>query len=411
MIRAALADAPSRRFFAAHTQSCIGTGLATLALPLLAYDRFHTAAAVSAVLLPGLLPAVVLGPLLGTVVDRVGWRVCAAAADALRCIAFLIVMSAGSLPLMIAGASLAGVGSALFHPAALTGLPRLAPGNRRGAALGLFGAVDDLGLTVGPALAGVLLAVTAPATLMGINAVTFAISAVLIGTVAAGREDRSATRARRSLLADTRAGVRDVLALRGVRTLIACSTAVVLCIGITNVGEVILARQVLGVGGSGLAAMVTAGGIGTILGSLAARFTAAGAWRWRQAYVIGLAAMTVELLACAVLHSFWLVVPALALGGFGNGLALVHDRLLLTHSTPESLHGRLFALQRTCVSFAFVISIVAAGALIGTGGVVLGFMTSGIGLLLVTILAVPRLRSTWPTPSQSPTPALADALA
>jgi MFS family permease len=411
MIRAALGDAPSRRFFAAHTQSCIGTGLATLALPLLAYDRFHTAAAVSAVLLPGLLPSVVLGPLLGTLVDRLGWRVCAAIGDALRCIAFVIVMGAGSLPLMIAGASLAGVGTALFHPAALTGLPRLAPGERRAAALGLFGAVDDLGMTVGPALAGVLLAITAPATLMGINAVTFGVSALLIGTVAAGRDDRTGPRPKKSLLKDTRAGVREVLALRGVRTLIASSTAVVLCIGITNVGEVVLARHVLGVGGSGLAAMVTAGGIGTILGSLAARFTTAGAWRWRQAYIVGLFAMAAELLGCAVLHSFWLVVPALALGGFGNGLALVHDRLLLTQGTPESLHGRLFALQRTCVSFAFVLSIVTAGALIGIGGVMLGFLTSGIGLLLVTLFAIPRLRDTWPAPAQSPAPALADALA
>jgi len=65
MIRAALADAPSRRFFAAHAQSCLGSGLAYVALPLLAYDRFGSAWAVVAVLLPDLLPAVVLGPLIG----------------------------------------------------------------------------------------------------------------------------------------------------------------------------------------------------------------------------------------------------------------------------------------------------------------------------------------------------------
>ena len=126
-----------------------------------------------------------------------------------------------------------------------------------------------------------------------------------------------------------------------------------LCIGITNVGEVVLAREVLHVGGSGLALLVTAGGLGTILGSLCARFTTAGAWAWRRAYVLGIAVMAVELVGCATLDSFWLVVPALAIGGFGNGLALVHDRLLLAHSTPEPLHGRLFALQKTCTSLAF----------------------------------------------------------
>jgi MFS family permease len=107
MFAAALSHAPSRRFFLAHAQSCLGTGLATLALPLLAYDRFHSAEAVSLVLIAGLLPAVLLGALLGTLVDHIGWRVCAAAADVLRCAAFLLVMSASNLPLVLAGATLA----------------------------------------------------------------------------------------------------------------------------------------------------------------------------------------------------------------------------------------------------------------------------------------------------------------
>ena len=82
MLRAALADAQSRRFFGAHAQSCLGSGLAYVALPLLAYDRFGSAWAVVAVLLPDLLPAVVLGPLVGALVDRWGWRTCALLGDA-----------------------------------------------------------------------------------------------------------------------------------------------------------------------------------------------------------------------------------------------------------------------------------------------------------------------------------------
>ena len=115
--------------------------------------------------------------------------------------------------------------------------------------------------------------------------------------------------------------------------------------------------------------------------------------------MLGIAAMAVELIACAVLHSFWLVVPALALGGFGNGLALVHDRLLLAHSTPESLHGRLFALQKTCTSFAFAVSFLASGALIAGAGVQTAFLVSGIGLALVMASALPRLRAAWPAPT------------
>ena len=91
MLRAALADAQSRRFFAAHAQSCLGSGLAHVALPLLAYDKTGSAWAVTAVLIPDLLPVILLGPLFGALVDRVGWRVCAIASDLLRMAAFTLV--------------------------------------------------------------------------------------------------------------------------------------------------------------------------------------------------------------------------------------------------------------------------------------------------------------------------------
>ena len=89
-------------------------------------------------------------------------------ADVLRALAFLIVMSADSLPVMIVGALVAGIGTALFTPAALAGLPRLVDGDEgKAAAMGLYGAIDDIGLTAGPALAALGLAVVSPATLIG----------------------------------------------------------------------------------------------------------------------------------------------------------------------------------------------------------------------------------------------------
>src|SRR5918994_2114458 len=343
MLRAALADAPSRRFFAAHAQSCLGSGLAYVALPLLAYDRFGSAWAVVAVLLPDLLPAVVLGPVIGALVDRWGWRPCALLGDAIRCLAFLLLLFGDSMGLMIAGAALAGVGTALFGPAALAGLPQLAP--------------------------------------------------------AEAQAERGP-----SVWAEARAGVRELAGRPEVRALLGSSTAAVLCIGMTNVGEVILAREVLDIGGSGLAILMTAGGVGTVAGSLAARFKVA--WEWRRAYQIGLGCMAFDLLACATLPSFWLLVPVFMIGGFGNGFALVHDRLLLSHAAPDSMHGRLFALQKACTSGAFAISFLSAGAMIAFGGVQLAFFCAGIGLIAVIVAVTPRLRAAWPAPATpAPSPA------
>ena len=118
--------------------------------------------------------------------------------------------------------------------------------------------------------------------------------------------------------------------------------------------------------------------------------------------------MAAELVACSLLRSPELVVFSLFIGGVGNGAALVHDRLLLASSAPESLHGRLFSLQRMCIAAAFTASFIGAGALITALGVRSTLLVAGVGLALVTCAAAPRLRKAWPTPLTTP---LADALA
>ncbi len=401
MLRAALADSPSRRFFVAHAQSCLGSGLAHVAMPLIAYEHTHSAWAITAVLIPDLLPAILFGPLLGALVDRVGWRTCAIAADLLRMVAFTLVAFAHSLPWMVVGAALAGFGSALFSPAALSGVTRLARGERRPAALGLFGALDDLGLTAGPAIGVGLLALVAPAALLGANAVTFAVSAVLLTTVGPRRERRGGVRfPHTSLWTDLTLGLRSIGGRAEVRLLLASSTAAVLFAGVTNIGEVLLARDVLGTSASGLAALVAAHGAGTILGSLAARFKSS--WEWRRAYIAGLCCMAGDLLLCALVPNLWLLLPVFVLGGFGNGFALVHDRLLLGAAVPDALHGRVYALQKALTSLAFATSFIGASVLISVGGVQMTFALAGAGMLGVIAISSPRMRAAWPAPSAPP---------
>jgi MFS family permease len=402
VLRAALADAPSRRFFTAHAQSCLGSGLAHVVLPLMAYEHTGSAWAVTAVLVPDLLPSIFFGPLFGALVDRVGWRACAIAADLLRFVAFALVCVTHSLPALVLAAVLAGTGAALFSPAALAGVTRLAPGDRRPAALGLFGALDDIGLTAGPALAAALLAVLPAQALLGANAASFAVSAVLL-TGLAPRSRVGERVEHPSLWTDLRVGLRLIGGRAEVRLLLASSTGAVLFAGVTNVGEVILARDVLGTSASGLAALVAAHGAGTVLGSLAARFKSP--FQWRRAYLAGLSCMAVDLVLCALSPGLWLLLPVFMLGGFGNGLALVHDRLLLGDAVPVALHGRVYALQRALTSLAFAASFIAASVLISAGGVQATFAVAAAGMLGVIAMSARRMRASWPAPVATPVPA------
>ena len=66
-----------------------------------------------------------LGPLLGGLVDRTSRLGCAIASDVLRAAAFAALMFSGGIAPMLALALAAGVGNALFRPATAALLPSL----------------------------------------------------------------------------------------------------------------------------------------------------------------------------------------------------------------------------------------------------------------------------------------------
>src|SRR5919201_1902102 len=198
----------ARRFFAAHTQSSLGTGAAYVALLVLAYDRFHSPWAVTLILLADFLPAMLIGPVLGAAVDRFGRRRCAVIADVLRATVFAGLALAPGFGWVLGLALLAGLGTALFRPAILAGLPSMVDGERLPAATSLYGAINDLGHTLGPALAGALLLVAGAAAVMAANAATFAVSALVVAGIDFGAppaEPEQGTRS--SLLRNAREGL------------------------------------------------------------------------------------------------------------------------------------------------------------------------------------------------------------
>jgi MFS family permease len=126
----------------------------------------------------------------------------------------------------------------------------------------------------------------------------------------------------------------------------------------------------------------------------------------RRALVLaGVGGFTVFSALCALAPSLLVLLPVFVLGGFGNGFALVHDRLLLGAAVPDALHGRVFALQKALTSLAFAGSFVAASVLISAGGVQLTFAIAAVGMAGVIAMATPRMRAAWPTPAGAPAPA------
>jgi MFS family permease len=378
----------TRWFFAAHLQAALGAGAGYVALLVIAYERIGSGWAATAVLLADLLPSMLLGPVVGAVADRLGHLRCAIAADVIRSCALTGLLFADGLVAMLALAVVIGCGNALFRPATSALLPALVPDTRLTAANALYGAARDAGQLLGPACAAGTLLFTGPEALLGLNGATFAVSALLLTRL------RGLTRqvepSGEPLLAETRAGIRAMLADPVTRTLVCSSGTVMLAAGTMNVAELVLAQQELGAGHSGFALLVSAYGCGLVAGALLGAGDA-GDDGLRRRYLLGLALLGTGLLGSALAPVLGAALVTFAVSGLGNGLFVVSDRVLLQRLVPRGLHGRAFGLLDAVDSWGFGAALVAGGALAATSGGRLTFALAGTGVLLVCAAAARRL--------------------
>ncbi|MFL5828187.1 MAG: MFS transporter [Thermoleophilaceae bacterium] len=386
-----------RRFFIAHTQSSLGTGAAYVALILLAYERFHSPWAITLILLADFLPSMLLGPLLGAAADRWSRRQCAVVADLVRAGSFAGLAFVHSVAATLALALLAGAGTALFRPAVLASLPGMVGRERLPAATSLFGAINDLGNTLGPALAAGALVIIGPGALMGLNGATFAVSALLLASLDFGAAPQRAgggTEAPASLVADARAGLRATARMPGVRALLLGSGATVLCIGTVNVGEMLLARDVFHAGGAGYSALVTVSGLGIVAGSmLAAGGTSAAGMKRR--YLAGLLSMAGAMAAAGAAPAFGLALAAFMATGLANGVAMVYDSLLIQTTVEDRLLGRVLGVKGMVISGSFTLAFACGGAALSLLGPRALFIASGVALAGVWAASSIALRGAW----------------
>ena len=386
----------ARLFFIAHAQSSLGTGAGYAGLVLIAYDRYPGAWGITLVLLADFVPATLFGPIFGAAADRWSRRTCAVVADMARAAALIGIGFVGSIEATVALALLGGFGAGLFQPAILAGLPSLVEPERVPAALSLYGAIREIGTTIGPALAALALIAIDPETLVLVDGITFAVSAAVLVALPFGRPpEREPTEgARRSLLSDAREGFRATGRLPGVRTLILASGAVLLFGGMLNVAELLYARDVLGVGDSGFSILVALLGAGIVIGSsLGAR--AGNLFDQRRRYLFGIALMGAALLALSVITEFAIACPVALLYGIGNGLVLVYGRVLIQSIVPEGLLGRVFGIKDALLSGAFGVAFLTAGTLVSLIGVRELLFVAGVGALLVWCAAAVLLRRSW----------------
>ncbi|HEY2603283.1 MAG TPA: MFS transporter [Thermoleophilaceae bacterium] len=380
-------DKDARWFFLAYGQSSLGTGAAYVALLLVAYSRFHSPWALSLVLLADFVPPMLLSPLFGAMADRWSRQACAVIADALRALAFLGLALTTSFPLTVLLALAAGVGTALYKPAMLSGLQEIVSRERLGPATALYGALTELGYTLGPGVAALVLLFGGPTVLLYANAATFAISSLVVASLSFRFRDRVSAGASRaqSLLRATREGLTATAHIPAAATVIAATSAITLFAGMANVAELLLARH-LGAGPVGYSLFVATASLGIALGSLTGARTGETNTLPRR-FLAGIVLVAVGFAGTAAAPTLAsALVPMLALG-FGNGIVMVSARLIILRTVGSELHGRAFGAQTSLDGFAFAASFLIGGALLALASPRTLFLIGGVGAGLVWLVA------------------------
>jgi len=297
-----------------------------------------------------------------------------------------------------------GVVSGFFMPAAEASLPRLLEDEQLEGGNALMMGADQLAQFVGPALAGVVIALFGASQIAGghagsltgvgvafaVDAASFAVSALTLVLM----HSLPALGAGSHPLEAIKAGLRFTMARPAFRWLLALLAAAnLLVIGPLLVGIPVLAQSRFSHGAAAFGLLISGYGLGNLCGIIVAGTAPRPSSRTFSRVVVGLfVGFGLVIASLAFISSVWVGVALLVVLGVGDGYVAVVMMTLVQRMTPADMLGRVMSLVMLAMLGVTPISTALAGAIVGLGPVVL-FVGCGAGMLFVTVVAAVRRRS------------------
>jgi hypothetical protein len=386
----ALRSSRLRRVIAAYTINRTGTWFGVIALSLAVYDHTHSGLAVAALLICGqALPAFAV-PAVVTRVEASTRRselsalyAIEAAATAALAVLLWNFWLPGVLALVAVDGTAALAASALLRTeAARIGREDLRAADpheaeqRANAALNVaFSAT----FVAGPALAGVVVAAAGASTALLIDVGSFLLCAVLLLDLNSHveQEGNESVRVRLALAWQH---IRAVPALRDL--LLAQAIGLVFFESAAPI-EVAYVKRTLLAGDRGYGLLVTAWGVGVVLGSIL--FARAGSRRLGTMVTAGTFAIGAAYVGFAAAPTLLVAAFAAAVGGVGNGVQLAPVISGVQRLTPEHLQARVMGAVEALGALCPGLGLVLGGVLVSIGSPRLAFAIVGAGAGLTTL--------------------------
>jgi MFS family permease len=391
----ALEEGRFRRLYFARAFSQLGDGLLPVALAFAVLDVDPSPSALGFVLAARSVPLVAFLLVGGVWADRLERQRLMLATDLLRAVtqallAVLVLTDRAELWHFLVLTFFYGCGAAFFLPASTGLIPQVVSAVRLQQANALLSLTGSTFSVLGPALAGVIIAVASPGWAIAADSVTFLISAAFLARL---RLPAAVARAPLGFVSELRDGWREFRArtwlwVDGVYS--ALGNAFVLS-PLWALGPVVAERELAG--SSSWATIATGFGVGSVAGGVLAI-------RLRPKWPLRVAVSALFLLA---LPPALLAIPAdteiLAIASFGAGLGLIFFNTIFETTVQERIPPE--SLSRVAsIDWLLSVGLQPIGfALAGPAAEALGLSTAlacaavwGV-VSTVVVLAVPSVRN------------------
>jgi MFS family permease len=380
-----------RHLFAAQLVALIGTGLATVALGLLAWQLAgdSAGAVLGTALAIKMVAYVSLAPVAAAVAERLPRRAFLVALDLTRagviaCLPFVTEIWQVYMLIFVLQAASAG-----FTPAFQAVIPDVLTDEEDYTnALSLLRLAEDLEQLASPILAALLLTVVSFPVLFAGTVLGFAASALLVVTTRLPLRKRAEAGA---FWADVTKGIRIYTATPRLRGLMVMEAAVAAAGAMIYVNTVVLVQARLGLGAQAVAIAFAGFGAGSMLAAvLLPRLL--GRWQDRPVMLGGAALMVAGVAVVPLIGSLAALVALWGAIGFGFSLTQTPIGRIISRSAHEADRGAVFAAQFALSHACWLVTYPLAGWIgAGAGLSVAALVLAGVGAVgLVGVLRI------WP---------------
>ncbi len=363
--------------------SYVGDGIALVALVLHVEGSGGSGTAVAGLLLAAALPSL-LGPIAGSIADRVDRRRLMIACQVGQGLVVLaIAVLAPAYAALLALVAAANVLARCFAPAASSSVPSLVPGEELVGANAWLGTALNLQVAFGGLLGGLLVAGVGVRWALGIDAVSFFVSAGLLARVRALPPETDGSPVP-SFARTVRDGVAFVAGHAVARAVVVTLLVGVAFAAVDNVALVFLTREELGGGSAAFGVVTSAFGFGMLAASLALT-------RWerlvsaRTAFLGGWLLTAAGTLATGLAPGLAAAVGAQWLGGVGNGMGNVGGDTLIQRTVPPAMRGRVFGLTSTAAFLGSGLAYAIGGVLVDMLTPRAVFVAASVGVALAAV--------------------------